>query len=453
MFCNFREYLGVIPNANLTEDYRINLTKNIVYELNSNEYGSRSEVGREGVRNRVRTLTNNNLIVIIMQFKSAIQRDLDCFFKDLLNEDFNIRKVTKSAFTKARAKLNPWGFKRLNEVAVNTFYEQAPYHKWHDRRILAIDGTRLTLPNHPTIVQEFGQQEFGPKADSKRSIAIGSVVYDCLNYLCLDSDLAPFEGSERDLLLNHLEYIKQGDVLLLDRGYPCFWLLFLLKAKKIDFCVRLKDDWWVAVNEFNQSDEKERIVEFSLPKKDKEKLAQYPDFQNIKIKCRLVKVVLETGETEILCTSLTDLIEFKHEVFKELYGFRWNEEEGYKLLKSRIEVERFSGKTALSVWQDFHAKILLMTITAAFAHPIEEKVRAEFKADNDRKHSQKINRTNALAMMRENLIGLFLKEIIKKAIVAFDKIVYKTRESIRPGRSFPRNHRVKKKYSPNYKPL
>jgi hypothetical protein len=43
-----------------------------------------------------------------MQFKSAIQRDLDCFFKDLLNEDFNIRKVTKSAFTKARAKLNPW---------------------------------------------------------------------------------------------------------------------------------------------------------------------------------------------------------------------------------------------------------------------------------------------------------------------------------------------------------
>jgi hypothetical protein len=227
----------------------------------------------------------------------------------------------------------------------------------------------------------------------------------------------------------------------------------LLKAKKIDFCVRLKDDWWVAVNEFNQSDEKERIVEFSLPKKDKEKLAQYPDFQNIKIKCRLVKVVLETGETEILCTSLTDLKEFKHKVFKELYGFRWNEEEGYKLLKSRIEVERFSGKTALSVWQDFHAKILLMTLTAAFAHPIEEKVRAEFKADNDRKHSQKINRTNALAMMRENLIGLFLKEIIKKAILAFDRIVYKTRESIRPGRSFPRNHRVKKRYSPNYKPL
>lgn len=369
------------------------------------------------------------------------------------SQDFNIRTVTKSAFTKARAKLNPWGFKRLNEVAVNTFYEQAPYHKWHDRRVLAVDGSRLMLPNHPTIIEEFGQQEFGPKADSKRSIAIGSVLYDCLNYLCLDSDLAPFDGSERDLLLNHLQHIEAGDLLLLDRGYPCFWLLFLLKAKKIDFCVRLKDHWWLEVNEFQQSTETERIVEFSLPKKDKDKLSEYPDFQNANIKCRLVKVILENGQIEILCTSLMDQVEFKHEVFKELYGYRWNEEEGYKLLKSRIEVERFSGKTALSVKQDFHSKILLMTLTAAFAHPIEEKVRAEFKADDHRKHNQKINRTNALAIMRENSISLFLKEIIEKAIASFDKIVYRTREIIREGRSFPRKHKPKKRYSPNYKPL
>jgi hypothetical protein len=388
-----------------------------------------------------------------MRFKSAIQRDLDCFFKELQSEDFNIRTVTKSAFTKARAKLNPWGFKRLNEVAINTFYEQAPYHKWHDRRVLAVDGSRLMLPNHPTIIEEFGQQEFGPKADSKRSIAIGSVLYDCLNYLCLDSDLAPFDGSERDLLLNHLQHIEAGDLLLLDRGYPCFWLLFLLKAKKIDFCVRLKDNWWLEVNEFQQSTETERIVEFSLPKKDKDKLSEYPDFQNTTIKCRLVKVILENGQTETLCTSLMDQVEFKHEVFKELYGYRWNEEEGYKLLKSRIEVERFSGKTALSVKQDFHSKILLMTLTAAFAHPIEEKVRAEFKADDHRKHNQKINRTNALAIMRENSISLFLKEIIEKAIASFDKIVYRTREIIREGRSFPRKHKPKKRYSPNYKPL
>ena len=62
-----------------------------------------------------------------MIFKSSLQRDLDRFFKSLYDEDYNIRSVTKSALSQARAKLNPWAFKRLNEVAVKSFYESAPY--------------------------------------------------------------------------------------------------------------------------------------------------------------------------------------------------------------------------------------------------------------------------------------------------------------------------------------
>ena len=89
--CTFMEYMGLNPDINLTTDFRINLSKNIVYELKDEEYCSRSEVGREGVRNRHRILTNSKLIISIMQMKSSIQRDLDGFFKVLLNEDFNIR--------------------------------------------------------------------------------------------------------------------------------------------------------------------------------------------------------------------------------------------------------------------------------------------------------------------------------------------------------------------------
>ena len=53
---------------------------------------------------------------------SSIQRDLDRFFKSMENSDFSIRRVTKSAFTQARSKLDPWAFRRLNDIAVNTFY-------------------------------------------------------------------------------------------------------------------------------------------------------------------------------------------------------------------------------------------------------------------------------------------------------------------------------------------
>ncbi len=389
----------------------------------------------------------------MLKFKSSIQRELDRFYKEVTQSDFNIRAVTKSAFTQARAKLNPWAFKRLNEVAVNSFYDGAEYYVWHNMRLLAVDGTRLVLPNHPTIIEEFGVHQFGPKADSPRSLAIGSMLYDVLNMMTIDSQIAPYSSSERDLLMQHLDHVKSGDLLLLDRGYPSFWLLFLLKAKGIEFCVRLKDDWWLKVKEFTESLDKERIVTFSLPKKDRSKLKDFPHMLDTEITCRLIKVELENGEKEVLCTSLIDTQTYLHKEFEELYHYRWNEEEAYKLLKSRIELESFSGKTARAVKQDFHAKVFLMTLCAAYAHPIEEKVVAEYKADQNRKHNQKINRTNAIASTMDVLIPIFIKNKYREALQAFDKIVEDTREIIRPGRSNPRNKKPKKLYSMNYKRL
>lgn len=446
-------YIGGNPIIHQKSDYRETLTKNISYELENEEFGSRSKDGGLGVFSRKRKLTLKNLILLIIIFKSSIQRELDRFFRAVSNNDFNIREVTKGAFTQARAKLNPWAFIRLNQVAADTFYEGAQYHVWHGKRLLAVDGTRLVLPNHSSIVEEFGQHNFGPKADSPRSLALGSMLYDCLNQITLDAQIAPYSSSERDLLMMHLEKVQAGDMLLLDRGYPCFWLLFLLTAKKIDFCVRLKDDWWLKVKDFTYSDEKERIVTFSLPKKDYKKLSDYPEIQDQVLSFRLIKIELENGEKEILCTSLLDTQAYPYKDFAQLYHYRWNEEEAYKLLKSRIELENFSGKTAKAVKQDFHAKVFLMTLCAAFAHPIEEKVTQEYKADEQRKFDQKINRTNALAMTQDMIVGLFVRKQYRNAINAFDSIVQRTRELIRPGRSLKRKTRPKKPYSMNYKRL
>jgi len=394
-----------------------------------------------------------------MSLNRAIQRGLDSFFKKIDSSDYTIREVTKGAFSQARSKLNEWGFIRLNEIAVETFYDSAEYYTWHHFRLLAVDGTRLMLPNHTSIKEEFGECSFGPNADSKRSMAIGSMLYDVLNQITIDAQLAPYKnsnnkkGSESALLRKHMPKLKEGDLLLLDRGYPSFALFFLLKAQNIEFCVRMKGSWWKEVREFRESGGKERIVTFTLPNKVRNELAEYPKSASNPIKCRLIRVELDTGEIEILCTSLIDTKQYPHGQFKELYHFRWNEEEAYKLLKNRIELEDFSGKTAKAVKQDFHAKIFLLTLSAAYAHPIEEKVRKEFKADENRKHNQKINRTNTISMTKDILVGVFIKQQYVKALKAFDDIVYNTREIIRPGRKNERKHRQKKPYSMNYKRL
>jgi hypothetical protein len=445
--------MGGIPSEIKSDEFRNDLTNNIIYELENEAFKCHSRGGKKKYFSRDRKMTLSRLIITIMFFKSAIQRELDRFFKAISDDDFNIREVTKGALTQARAKLNPDSFKRLNTVAVNTFYSKVDYNKWHGMRLLAIDGSTLVLPNHKTVVEEFGQHKFGPKADSKRSLATVSMLYDVLNLLTIDHEMSPYDTGERELLQGHISHIGKGDLLLLDRGYPCYWLFFLLKSRGVEWCARLKSGWWVDVRKFVESGEKEALVTFTMPKKDMGKLAGTGVKAGDTITCRLVRVVLDTGEVEVLCTSLTDTTAYPHEVFEELYHLRWGVEEGYKLYKSRIEVEDFSGKTARAVRQDFYAKMFLMTLTAAYAFPIAEKVVEEFKADENRKHDQKINRTNAIACMRDILVPLFLKKKVDKSINSFDTLVYKTREIIRKGRKCPRNHKPKKAFCINYKRL
>lgn len=50
--------------------------------------------------------------------------------------------------------------------------------------------THLALPSHPGIVKEFGAHGFGPTADSKRSLALASFLYDPLNLITLDAQIA-----------------------------------------------------------------------------------------------------------------------------------------------------------------------------------------------------------------------------------------------------------------------
>ena len=384
--------------------------------------------------------------------KKSVQRELDSFYKEIIGGDFNIREVSKSAFTQARANLNYEAFIELNDNVNQTFYNEAPYLVWNQMRLLSADGSRLMLPKHPSVVSEFGEHGFGPKGDSQRSLAVCSILYDCLNLLTLDAQIAPFGTGERKLLGSHLKKIRRGDLLLLDRGYPSLALFFLLKSMGIEFCVRMQSDWWLLVREFKESGEKERIITLPFPQQDNEILQDYPQIMDLEIQVRLVRANLENGECEILCTSLLDKRKYPHSDLVELYHYRWNIEEGYKLYKARVEIENFSGKSALAVKQDFFAKVFIMSLCAVLAFPIEERVKKE-SGVAFRKHPQKINRTNALSMLQSITVNLFIRRVFRQAISAFDKVVKRTREIVRPGRKNKRYKRDKKPYNMNYKSL
>ena len=196
-----------------------------------------------------------------MTFRTSVQREMDQFFSKLNNEDFHIRSVTKSAFSKARAKLKYTAFTSLMHSSLKLFYQQAPVEKWNGFRLLAVDGSRLDLPNHASI-----DQEFGPFYDETRQ-ARCSILYDVLNLVPVDGQISNLETGERQLLVEHLDQLQKGDLLLMDRGYPAQWLFLLLASKGIEFCIRLSDYNWQEAADFAFSPEQEAEVTFKVAKK------------------------------------------------------------------------------------------------------------------------------------------------------------------------------------------
>ena len=94
----------------------------------------------------------------------------------------------------------------------------------------------------------------------------------------------------------------------------------------------------------------------------------------------------------------------------------------------------------------------MMSLAAVLSFPIEERIRKE-QSQTKHKNKQKINRTNALAFIKYNMIELILKQKIRKGLSALDKILSKTKEIVRPGRTNPRKKIKKKPPSSNYKHL
>ena len=199
-------------------------------------------------------------------------------------------------------------------------------------------------------------------------------MFDVINKVTLDAIIAPKALGERALAAQHFTHLKASDLVLVDRGYPAFWLFALILAQQAQFCARMPLGIWNAVDQFVASDLSEQIVTLH-PTSQAIKECNARGLSTDPIEVRLVRVELNTGEVEVLATSLLDQEAHPVAVFKALYHQRWPVEEDYQFVKCRLEVENFSGQSVLTVYQDFHAKVFTKNLTAILAHPAQKVVR------------------------------------------------------------------------------
>lgn len=398
---------------------------------------------------RQRWLTFLRVVLFLLNMiKRAIQDELDEFFKLIQSGQVAQRVVTKSAFSQARQKLKYTAFVELNQAQVSYFYQHFEPQDWHGLRLLAIDGSMADLPNTAAICDHFGV--WRPAAGGACPKARVSQLFDVLNKVTVEALIAPKDQGERTLAAQHCQQLGPTDLVLLDRGYPAFWLFRAVVAQKAHFCARMSLTEWQVVRQFVASGQKEQIV-WLKPGYQARKACQAHHLPTEPLQVRLVRLDLNNGEVIVLATSLLDLSTFPYPDFTDLSLHRWPIETDYRHLKTRLEVENWTGLTVSAIYQDFHATVFTKNLTALLTHPAQQVV---IQNSSAKQHLYQINLANLFSKMKDTILLLFFSANPLPLLHLLWQQMTRTLEPIRPNRSFPRHKRVKRKRFPmSYKPL
>lgn len=362
-------------------------------------------------------------------------------------------KFTKSAFVQARNKVRPEVFERLSLVLLNEFYSdnESAIKLWNGFRVLAVDGSRVTLPITEELMDIYGQSK--NQSDTVLVQARCSVIYDVLNNYVLDGGLSPLKKGERDMALVHLEHCRDNDLVIYDRGYPSYDFIHRHIKRGLDYVMRAKTNFNRLTIEFEKSGKKSLITEIFPGKNTKIVDSAYN--RNTPIKIRLVRVELASGQVEILMTSLLDSNVYPTGQFKKLYFKRWGVETFYDELKTKLKVEHFSGYSSQSIQQDFKATLFVSNVQTLIVGELEDELK---ESNKGRKYQYKINTNMSYGLLKNRIVAIFTDRHGREIdMVAELKALFISHlVPIRPNRKFERNpgkyrSRIKPKITKNQK--
>jgi hypothetical protein len=384
---------------------------------------------------RIRKLALVTLIFFMLNLvKKNIKVELDNFFEFIIGRDI---KVSQQAFSKARQNIRWEVFRTLSGKIVEYNYEHG-YNTWNGYRVSAIDGSKIQLPTDKKLREIFGTVGRNNTAPTAQA----SNLYDVLNGIIIDASIAPVSIDERTLAKQHLAFLinmpsHTKELVLFDRGYPSFELFKYCESIDITFLMRLKTKFNVQIDELPLGSHL-----FTLAQGEE------------KIKLRIVKLVLPSGEVETLVTNL-----FDHDLtepdFKELYFKRWPIETHYGSLKQKLQLENFSSRTEEGIYQDFFISIYFYNIIAIASMEVQPVI-DEARVHKTNKYKYKVNFNYTVGVFKNRFIRALLLEDRIKSNRIIAKILQRLLDLLTPdklGRSFGRKIQSRKQRHPfNHKP-
>lgn len=351
--------------------------------------------------------------------------------------------IAASSFCAARKKLDEAIFVEANRRILETYASQGPPYTWRTHRLFAVDGSKLNLPRElraagyplPTDIAHYPQ-------------GLLSCLYQLESQLPFDFDLVS-HGNERLCALRHLEILEKDDVVVYDRGYFSYPLLYRHHQSGIHAVFRLQESMPTVIQDFFASSLTDTdVLLYPSPPHQRDIRRQLPDVEIVPVKMRLLKYEI-AGATYYLGTTLVDAHQrYPLDDFVELYHARWGIEELYKISKRIFGVEDFHARSERGVKQELFAHFVLITMNRLFANradrelnppPTSPPSHADAPSDSSSTTQRQTNFKNCIHVIQRNLEELVLLQHRIQAVVQRTyRAIVSRHQRARPGRAFPR---------------
>lgn len=370
------------------------------------------------------------------------------------NEIVDSKDISSPAVLKQRKKLNAQIYKDMMQNNLKGFYNEFSdeVKLFKGYIVTATDGSDFEILNTKATRENYNST----KDNTSVARAHVSNNFDLLNKYILSTIIGPETSNEIEMDKEHLKEIKAMNlkypiIRVKDRGYVSLKDIYFSNKNNDKFVTRLKKtDFKKQVMAMKTNDE---IIEIPY---QYDRVRRYkdsdPEFYKLmeetkaSVFVRIVKIVLPTGETEILMTNLTQE-EVSYEEMNELYQLRWGIETNYHYLKESLKIEAITSSIDNLIKQDIYSQMFVFNLLQAIVNDANENIK-----DLKYKHEMRINFNMAIGFFKKFFILILIEEDMDLREKLMDKLeekIEKYLEPVRPGRKYPRNKDKKNKYPIN----
>jgi len=332
-------------------------------------------------------LVKLSTVIEIMKFFREIGKDEDTARRNSINE--------------GRGKISETAFSEIFEMTAESGKEMESAEEYKGFRLYGFDGTTVKLENSDELKEHFGKTT---PTDGQVMARIHCVV-DVLNGVIADGDIGAYQTGEREMAMQAVERLgeQRESLYMFDRGYWSPELVDKVMESGGKFLMRMPSTARAAVTKSADNSGYFKV-----------------EHDGRTHALRFFKFVLASGEVEILATNLTHE-QMPDEFLPELYSKRWGIETKYSELKTRLEIDRFSGKSVLFVKQDFFATLVISNLVAMFAHEKSLELTRKNK-DKPLKNPQKTNIALGIGIFREYFVEIMFCPSDRQRNKLFDKL-------------------------------